>query len=306
MSKLPKINLILISIIVLGIIGYFDFVNALGAVSKHYERCTGTTNCTSWDICIDNIKTCKADGYSKTPSPCQGGTVLAPTSTCSSSQSTRTASGYAWSDNIGYISFSGSGVVSTQTCIPTTETQSLSCPNGTMGATITQTRTSTCATPTATPIFGNWTPTTNPNCVANCTPTSETGTAECPYGQTGSVTKIRTVTCPGSITSEQIINTTCVEWYSPGIAISRGSDWNTANAACAKLPTAGKTKPGLVWRLPSIDELMFEKNNFEWKTYWWSGTTVTGDPDYAYIMGTYGGQSNTKKTYTFPFTQCAR
>lgn len=51
-------------------------------------------------------------------------------------------------------------------CTPAvTLTQTLSCPNGTTGAQITQYKYSTCASGAASPTYGDWTPTTNPNCV---------------------------------------------------------------------------------------------------------------------------------------------
>lgn len=115
MLKSPKINLILASTIILGIIGMFNFTNALiktptkSVAQPLYTPplCTGTTECTSWGLCINELKTCNAGSYTLTPSGCSGGVVSAPTTSCPASENARTVYGYAWSDNVGYISFSG-------------------------------------------------------------------------------------------------------------------------------------------------------------------------------------------------------
>ena len=196
--KSSKINLILISIVVLGTIGIFNYASAVIKIRPTRTLCTGTTACTSWDICINGIKTCNPEGYTLTPAGCNSGTVPAPTSTCPISESARTASGYAWSDNIGYISFSGS--VAASTCIPVSPlTQTLACPAGETGS-ITQTRTSTCPGP----VTSDWVTVSN-TCATSCVPVSPlTQTLACPAGETGSITQTRTSTCPGPVTSDWV------------------------------------------------------------------------------------------------------
>ncbi len=91
--------------------------------------------------------------------------------------------GYAWSSNVGWISFSGDVVESEKiNCIPEVpSTRTLACPSGTSGASITQN--SVCLQGATSPA---WTPTTNSNCVANCIPeVPSTRTLACPSGTTG-------------------------------------------------------------------------------------------------------------------------
>jgi hypothetical protein len=186
--------------------------------------CTGATNCTLWGLCINGIKTCDSSGYSLLPSGNCSGTIPAPTSACSVSESARSASGYAWSDNVGYISFSGD-INSVQsvvtTCTPDSVlTQTLACPTGQTGS-ITQTRTSTCSAGASSPTTSDWATTSN-TCVTpvTCTPDSPlVQTRSCsilyPEGSTYTGTYIlsRTSTCPAGasapITSDWTFTITC-------------------------------------------------------------------------------------------------
>jgi len=75
------------------------------------------SSCSSWSSCVDGIQTCTGT-YTKIPAGCTGGTVPVPTQSCAVAQpaftygvyaenTTGILSGYAWSDNIGWIKFGG-------------------------------------------------------------------------------------------------------------------------------------------------------------------------------------------------------
>jgi hypothetical protein len=73
--------------------------------------------------------------------------------------------------------------------------RALSCPPGEIGI-ISQTRTSTCASPTSNPQWGPWTTTSN-TCAVECiAPPPETRMLACPPGETGSITETRYASCP--------------------------------------------------------------------------------------------------------------
>ena len=360
MSKSPKLNLILILIIVLGTIGIYNFAKAVSGISR---SCTGTTECTSWGTCISGVKTCNTEGYSLLPKSCSG-SMPAPTSTCSLSESIRNVSGYAWSENVGYISFSGDIVAGacitdsltrtlqcgspqtgtyTQTrtsvcpsgasapitsdwvttdnecvapCTPMSLKQTLQCDSPKTG-TYTQTRTSTCPSGALTPITSDWVTDTPNTCVAPCVPESSTQIIECPissddYGWqvSGSITQTRTSICSSGastpITSSWITTgTTCLEWYRNDTP-SGNTTWSIANTTCAGLSRTGGSKPGIAWRLPSIDELSSNSNMVGLtKGSYWSGTTNPNYSDSAQILSD-NNVANTKKIYSNSRARCVR
>jgi len=105
--------------------------------------------------------------------------------------------GYAWSENIGWISFGGNVALRARACSPeSTLTQTLNCDSPWSG-TYTQTKTSTCASETASSTYSDWV-TTSDNC--ECVSDSPlTQTLSCPSGQTGSIVQNKITTCvPGA------------------------------------------------------------------------------------------------------------
>jgi len=243
MSKSLKLNLILISIIVLGTVGIFGFRFV------------------------------------------------------SSQSTTRSASGYAWSDNIGYISFSGNIVASTPdvpdvvpTCTPDSPlTQTLACPTGQTGS-ITQTRTSVCPGP----VTSAWitmsdtcvTPATVPGAPTNVTaatgdsqatisftaPASNGGSPITGYTITssqGGITKtglVSPITITGltngtsysfTVTATNIIG---IGPASSPISVIIGLKWS-AEQGTVNWYTANATCAGYGWRLPTIGELLTALTN---------------------------------------------
>jgi len=117
MSKSLKINLILASLIVLGTVSFLNSVIAVeyGSDIMNKPTCTSFTY-SDWSTCLDGTQTRTV--LSRGPWPCEGGTPDLSQS-CTSPHSVQATygvyldnatgmlSGYAWSDNIGWIKFGG-------------------------------------------------------------------------------------------------------------------------------------------------------------------------------------------------------
>lgn len=209
--------------------------------SRCYLECTEVSTCSSWGVCTNGTQTCDAGAYTLSPANCTTGS--APTQSCTVTQtqtsttstSSRTVYGYAWSDNVGYISFSGNIVGAPESCTPDSPlSQTLPCPPGESGEVV-QTRTSTCPGP----VTSDWVTVSN-TCSVTCVPDSPlTQTLSCPSGQTGSIIQTRTSTCPGPITSV----------------------WTTTSNTCIGVPgaptnvvaTAGNTQATVSFGSPSSD-----------------------------------------------------
>ena len=152
---------------------------------------------------------------------------ISPSSKVEAQANSTKLMGYAWSENIGWISFS-SEIVQAAECVPASPlTQTIAgCPAGQTG-TITQTRTSTCPGP----VTSAWTTTSN-TCVTPCIPESElTQTLSCPSGQIGSITQTKNSTC------------------APGATNPTYGVWVTTSNTCVTCGSSGNQCPGYQYPL---------------------------------------------------------
>jgi len=225
--------------------------------------------------------------------------------------------GYAWSENIGWISFGGNIAAASVSpslppspqppspllsCTPDAPvTQTLKCDEGQTIGSIIQTRTSICVEGSSTPLTSDWVTTTN-TCATPCTTICWSWGDFCPENGVKICENSHTYpyNCVGSIGSTPTQACIPLQWSD-----NMGStNWSSAKVACAAM--------GSDWRLPSVGEIeatllnRFTAYAFQANSLYWTSLDYTSQ--FAGVKGSNGAYlsgSIDYKSSSHPF-RCVR